>query len=346
MLGLDTDGLSLAMYRPEDDAEALALERIAAQGQGYRLSFERPTFRRRAENFDRHWIVTARFGDRLVGIAAAAVKHVVLRGEALQAAFFFDHRVHPDFRGRHIGTRLARELYALTQDASMIYGYIVADNAEARRLAVSRSTHSTSGYGYLVFPTFRRRPVRETASEVGLAEAHAALLRAVPPFDFYTDPTQGGSTRGHAASFIVRRGSHVAGCSAWDNGEILAEVMTALPWKLRALRALFGLAPSALALPHVPAPGEKLRSWYLFDFFATDPELGRELLRHVNNAALERGIDYGYVIHLPSDPWLGALRKELPRAFAPIVSYRMFARFRQGGPFPAIERPYIDVRDV
>jgi hypothetical protein len=64
------DGLEIDLYTLADNDEALALDREAAQGGAFRLSFHRSTFHRRAENFTEHLLFTGRIDGRLVALAA------------------------------------------------------------------------------------------------------------------------------------------------------------------------------------------------------------------------------------------------------------------------------------
>jgi hypothetical protein len=95
----------------------------------------------------------------------------------------------------------------------------------------------------------------------------------------------------------------------------------------------------------VPEEGEELRSWYIFDFFATSTEAARELMRSVETEAVASRIDYCYVIHQPEDAWVNALRSDSPRLFSPTITYRRLARMADGSPV-RLERVYVDIRDL
>jgi GNAT superfamily N-acetyltransferase len=340
--------LILDEYGPGDNQEALALERICLQGRAFRLSFRRSHFHRRAENFADHRIITARLGGRLVGIAAMAFKDVILGGRSLRAVFLFDLRVHPSYRNRGIARRLGREIELYSSPRSDLgYAYTVADNRAARGMCALFGAQDVGGYAYLVYPAFRALPAASRAGAATLEEVHREMLRVAGPFDFYADPLPEGRMQGHVASWLVRRRGQIAGCSAWNNREILSEVVERLPLRLRAASGLLDRWPFALpARPRLPRPGEELRSWYLFDMFASDPLLARDLMRQVSAAARERGIDYCYLPHLPGDGWVRAVRADIPRFFASTVPYRLQAFDWPRNPVPRVERIYLDVRDL
>jgi GNAT superfamily N-acetyltransferase len=336
----------IGVYAPEESPEALELEKRCVQGASYRMSFRRSSFHRRAENYPESRIFTARVAGRLVGLTAAAIKDVVLRGEPARASFFFDARVDPGLRGQGIGRLLGEEALAWASPRSSFgYTYTLADNRVAAHLASSYGVEA-AGYSYMIIPVFRRATPGYAAGRASFEEVHAAMLASSPPFDLYTNPDCRPGRGGYLESWIVRKGRDHAGCSVWSNRGILGEVIEAIPVPMR-IAAWLTRAPliRARPWPHFPAPGEELRSWYLFDFFATDPALGRDLMRQVANQALDHSIDYCYLPHYTHDAWSAAVRADLPRLFAPVIPYRMLVKRSEPGVRP-IERAYVDVRDL
>jgi GNAT superfamily N-acetyltransferase len=341
------DGLVIAEYVAGDSDECLALERLCIQGDGYRLSFRRRVFHRRAENFRTHRLIVGRMDGRLVGVGAVALKDVVLHGEPLRAAFYFDLRVHPEYRRRRIGRRIFDALTSLAeQDSRFGYSSIMADNARAHRMAVAFQTRVLGTFAYLVLPTYRERTPRTPVAHASMQETHAELLRVAPPWDLYTNPLEGGRTDAWVSSFIARDGHRIGGCSVWDNREILGEVVEALPPMARVAGRLFRAWPLSRAhLPHLPVAGEMLRSWYLFDVFGTDPDIAVDVVRRVTAEARECGIDWCHVPHVAGDIWVEALRDEVPHPFAPRVPYHLLGASRRG-PVALLQRIYVDIRDL
>jgi GNAT superfamily N-acetyltransferase len=343
------DRLVLKEYCAErDDGEALELERACVQGTSYRLSFRRERFELRARLFGEHRILTARLQGRLVGTVAAALKDAELWGRPVRAAFYFDLRVHPAVRGRGVARRLIAEIDSWARPRSDLgYLYTMADNRIVSRLAGLFGAADVGGYAYLVYPTYRPLSPRQVPRPASAAEVHAALLRCCGPFDFLCGPLGAGPLgTPHAGSWIVESAGQAAGCSAWSMRGILSEVIEAVPRALDAVQRLSRKWPLRLVRwPHLPVAGEELRSWYLFDFHATDASLARDLVRHVAAEAREHGIDYLYLVFGPRDRWLRAVRSDVPRIFAPVVPYRGLARLPEGGR-GRVDRLYVDVRDL
>jgi GNAT superfamily N-acetyltransferase len=342
-----SERFELGLYAPDQSAEAVALEQACPQGKSYRLSFRRGSFHRRAENFSSYRLVTARSGGRLIGIGGAAIKEVELFSVRTQAAFFFDLRVHPAWRRRGVGRAIGEALKEWSRpQAELAYLYLVADNRAMARLGLETGGRVLGSYRYLVFPTYRRRPGSPRVRAIDAREWHQEVKRG-GSFDLYADPFSEGKADGVVGSWLAETGTGRAGCTAWSNREILAEVIEAVPLSVRAARAATRSWPlSTLRWPKLPAKGEELRSWYLFDFFATDGAAAVELMRSVTAEAIARGIDWCYLIHAPGASWLPAVRAEVPRAFAPVVPYVLGSVYSRPDRIERIDRLYVDIRDV
>lgn len=344
--------VEIGCYAPGESDEALALDAACAQGGSLRLSFRRPTFHRRAERYPDYTILTARSAGRLVGTLAVAAKPASWYGAPARAAFAFDLRVAPWARGQGIATLLARDGLAWSKaHADLVYAYTVDDNRAVARVGGLMGLDTAGRYAYLVCPVVALIAGAERAAvaldALGYEEAHAAFVAAAGPFGLGSDPELRQGDDGYVGSWRVRAGGGLAVASAFCHAGTLAEVVERVPAPLRVLRALQRAgAPWPRRWPQVPAAGEELRSWYVFDACADAPRAGVALLRAIAAEARERGIDWLYVVHTRPEPWLAGLRAALPRPFAPVLGYRLLLRHfagRQAGPQLA---PCVDVRDL
>ncbi|MGK7312769.1 MAG: GNAT family N-acetyltransferase [Candidatus Longimicrobiales bacterium M2_2A_002] len=343
--------LEIGRYSPADEAELLELERLCPQGTRFRLGFRRPAFRRRAESFDDWAIFTGRVNGRLIAVSAVATKPARLFGAPATVAFGFDLRVHPAFRGHGIGERMTRAGAEWgARRADLVYSWIATGNGASRTVLERVRGRPGARYRYLVCPTYRGRAPELPVRPADPGEVHETHVRRAGPFDVYTDPGVGRGTEGHVGAWIAHRGRVAAGCSAWDNSHILAEVVERLPRPLRIAGAALRSWPlDRPRLPCIPEPGEPLRSWYLHDFFARDPRAARSLIRHVALEARTAGIDFLHLVHLPDQaPAVRAVRAEYPRFLAPVLHYQMLTArdTRRGGIGPSVRTAYVDIRDL
>ncbi len=342
------EALVIADYRPQDDPEALTLDRRCVQGRSLRLSFRRPRFDSRARAFPEWRILIARRAGVLVGTIAAAIKTVTFEDAPARAAFFFDLRVLPEARGQGVARALGAELVPWARERAQIgYTYTVADGQAVAHLSRLVGGVPAGGYAYLIYPTCGDAEPRQVPRSLGVVEQHQALLRTRGPFDLLPTSMAALEVSGHVGSWLLESPDGIAGCSAWDNRHVLAEVVERVPLSLR----LLGSATERWPLrrrrwPRVPSAGEEIRSWYLFDAFATSPTAARDLMRHVAAQARQRGAAFCHLVHQAGEAWVDAVRSDVPRWFAPILPYRLLLTRFDWRPIGALKNPYVDIRDL
>ncbi|HEV2079315.1 MAG TPA: GNAT family N-acetyltransferase [Allosphingosinicella sp.] len=335
-------------YSPADSDEALELEARCIQGKKFQLRFARPYFHRRAENFHQWKILTARSRTRLIGVFAGAIKEVAWRGRPTKALFFFDARVDPEWRRSGVARTLANQLIDwAAPNAEIGYTYTIGDNAAVTTLGKQWiGAEASPGCAYLACPVYGNPTPSPDVRGADPAEVHASMKASSGPFDLYADPAPAFDSDAVVGSWIYARGSESAACSGWSNESILSEIIERVPAATRLAGEVLSRWPLNLRpWPHTPVAGERLRSWYLFDFHASGPEAAAELVNAVAAEARARGIDYCYVIHQQGAPWIPGLLRGFPKAFSPIVPFTILARTLAGAPV-RVERPYTDIRDV
>lgn len=247
--------LLIDLYRPSDSDEAMRLEARSAQGKAFRLRFDRPYFHRRAENYERWRLLTARIAGELVAIAGGALKPAIHDGRETTALYLFDARVVPEFRRSGIAQRLLHELIDWSRGAAEIaYGYIAGDNEAALRLAQEWiGGGAAAACNFLVYPIYKSDIRQTDVKAVSCETAHAAFIERAGPFGFYCRPEKICSADAHMGSWAYARGGASAACSAWSNEHILAEIVERLPRPLSVAGALSRTWPiSRLPMPRVP----------------------------------------------------------------------------------------------
>lgn len=339
------DELRIREYEPGDDDAALELERLSAQSAGgLRLGFRRPTFRRRTETFPEGRILTAWRGDRLAGVIASGIKDVALRARPARAGFLFDLRVHPRDRGQGVARSLADEaLQWLAPRADLAYAYGAHTNGATRHLGALFGFAVEGAFRTLPLPTHRDRAPRHAADRCAPEELAEVRRHLCAPSELEPAPVRTGEP-GFVASWVLRAGRGMAGCSAWTHEDVLAEVVEHMPAWLRVAGGLLRRLPGRRPFP-VPRLGAPLRSWTCFDLFATEPCLAVELMRTVAREAAARDVDWCHVVSGAADPCARALRRDLWPIPVPRVEYRLLARRTDGGSLGLGSfRP--DVRDL
>ena len=131
-----------------DDAALLRIESASSQGDKLGLAEDRFSFFHRADRFERS-IVLVGENERtgaLLGVMAASIVRVRIRGEYRTAAYMFDLRNNPDASGglskalfviwKHLERRLKDE------GVELLFGYVKKDNS--RSLSIVQRMGATS----------------------------------------------------------------------------------------------------------------------------------------------------------------------------------------------------------
>jgi hypothetical protein len=248
-----------------------------------------------------------------------------------------------------VGTRLVAELDRwVSARAALRYAYAISGNRAALGVAHGLGGTDVGGYAYLVLPATARARLRPDVATATGPEVHRELRRARRSLRLLSDPHAEGRCPPGAGAWLLRRGRSFAGCSAISNQGILGEVVERLPRHLEVLGPLLRRRSlQGLGAPHLPKAGEELRSWYVHDFFATDPSLARELAGHVLAAAYAQGRNFCHFVLSDQEPELEAVRRDHFAPLAPVVRYHALARRTDGAPpLPGDDPLYVDPRDV
>lgn len=109
---------------PDDNAALLALDRQCVMAAATPVAFDRsPDFFARSRVYS-HWRTYVAEGDSgLIGVGAMALKRVLVDGQPVPAAYFYDLRVGPDFRRLGVAKAVGDAIRAHTRTLNPTVGY-------------------------------------------------------------------------------------------------------------------------------------------------------------------------------------------------------------------------------
>lgn len=333
-------------YEPADDRDALDLERRCPQGRAFRIVFSRSSFHRRTAGFDEARLVGAWHGDRLIAIGGGAIKPVRWDGRETKGLLLYDFRVDPAYRREGVARHLTETLIDWAKPRAEIgYAFAVGDNRAIQAMAQQWIGADTApAFDLLIYPTHRRARTAALC-EIAADEVRERHLRSLGPRQLECESDGALISPQRLASWCLP-GIEPGGCSVWTTRGVFEEVLTGLPFALRAASwALGGAAARRLGLPHVPRLGERLRSWMLFDLYSRDDAAARQLVAAVARRAREQAIDYCHVVLPPGTSLVEALRRDVPKLFAPVLPFTIMARTIAGRPL-TLPATAIDPRDI
>jgi GNAT superfamily N-acetyltransferase len=335
------NNISIVPYTPEDNEAAIALEMSCPQGSRIKLRFVRTSFHRRSEVYDKSIIMCAKCDGRVVGIGAGAVKNVGYRGDTIRVFYGYDLRIHPDYRKFGLARKLSEDLIDYFPDRiDSYYTYVAGQNDRALKFVKrGMAAQVMISLTYVIIPIYKRYHPVDRYENVSMDEIHDLYQINNPEIEFLTSFNP-GQLIAHVNS--VKLTGDVAGTSIWTNENILAEQVVGLPNRLKIIGLLQRMLLPVVRLPRLPGINETLKSWILFDFFASDDRSLRSLLGIVNNLALDSGKDFLYILLQNDDPILAMIQRTKLRMFT--IPYVFFAK---GNKYPREnDLIYIDIRDL
>jgi GNAT superfamily N-acetyltransferase len=300
-----------------------------------------------------------RTNGRIFGVMAAALKDVYLGGAVHPAAWFYDLRVHPDYRrtvlGRHmLGVWNAMERWAQESGAHLIYGLVKHDNDPMIGMRDKRSGYRFIGGMEVVSrPVYRRHRGGEPPEEVRPDDeelAHAVWGR-YGGLDFYPAAfrhhllTPAMAASGQFSFYRLRRESSWAALGLFRAARVQRTRVVRIPAGYKLLRPLFSALTPVIPLPRIPAEGGSIGYYCLFNPLAEGPRgltLWYELLAHANNLALAGGATLLTGAFDPGDPLLPIFRRgSLSR-----IEYLLGVRALAPGVPETVNGYFPDVRDM
>jgi hypothetical protein len=355
------------VIRPASEADSSALvelERLCPQGTHLRMYSEREDYFLRSRMYgDAHTLVAEdRERGLLFGVLAAAMKRLSIAGQVRPAAFFYDLRIHPEYRqtarGRHmLAAWKAMEAWAAGRGAHVVYGLIKKDNAPMLALVDRRLGYDFAG-GMMIRsrPVFRRARVRCAPDEVGADDPRlvAATRARGSGRDFFPDEfrdtllTPPMRDSGLFSFHRLARAGSWASIGFFRSCRVQRTRVLTIPPLYGIAGPLFSALQPLVPLPRIPREGGCIGYCHVFNHHAEGPEgprLWRELIAWANNAALEEGAELLTGAFDPLDVE-DRFHAEFRRGAITSIEYRLGMKVLvpgiPAGPF----RFYPDVRDM
>lgn len=332
----------------EDNERLLHFDRTMAEtGTFLRVRQERKDYFSEARKY-REWLaMVVEEGNEIVGTAGVGIKEVSLFGGRCRVGILFDVRIREDFRRStsRAFVQMHRTVMRWMADrgVAFMYAYIKSDNKNSIRLSLHRGHRFFGRVSIMTIPVYRRKKVREDQfvreDDRIIAEVHRE--REHLPMFYDRQVSRDGQW---GMSLAIGDETNYACCRVWDaTHEKDISIQSMSPW----LHA-FSVASSAVArlmpLPLLHEPGALIPFWILADVVCRGKEgvgLLRQVIREVNNAALQQGVR---LLLLPLNNGSNILRR-YPFLLAPKFDYYIMGAFldeRDASPFGDID---LDPRD-
>jgi ribosomal protein S18 acetylase RimI-like enzyme len=334
--------LKIVPYTSEDNDSALFLEEQCTQGKSLILKFRRPTFHARSEVYDNYKILCAKSRNELIGTIAWTKKTVRFHQEMIQAAYLYDLRVAPAFRRQGIAKQLVKAILGdIGRDNDYIYTLISGQNEYARELAKHLfDTKFFIPLTYVVFSVNERQKAKGDFISTNAATIRKKYLEFNPEVEFVPELDE-KRMLGYVTSVALGKEMD-SGCSVWTNENLLSEEVVGVPRYYQLLRTLTNLFRPFLRQPHIPKATDKIRSWFLFDFYLKNNKYLNSLLEAINHLAVVNKRNFIYLLLPNNDSTLTLIKQSGYRIF----TFPYFILLRGQSIINQIKKIYIDVRDL
>jgi N-acetylglutamate synthase-like GNAT family acetyltransferase len=293
---------------PDDNDDLKALQLKCPQGKKLIVSVvNTPDFFARAKAYESSKVYVALDGGRIIGSAALATRNAVVNGEVSRIGYSYQAFVVPEYRRKGVVNRLEQqaENFATQQDMILMYGLVIGDNKPSMRWLEHRGYKLHKKLVVAGMPVYKEMDVlcKESVRQASLEDLPAVaevLNETWQGFEMY-EPVSAQAlkhfvsrTPGYSFNnlLVLQDGDEILACLGyWDWGKIMRITVEALSLKIRMMGLIVRAAGLFRPMPRPLKPGDILKQIILTPIGFKDPAYLSVLLRHVNNQALQMGIE-------------------------------------------------------
>jgi GNAT superfamily N-acetyltransferase len=325
MIRTESSAVKIREATQEDNQELQKLQAACPQGTSLIVStVNTPDFFARAKAYESSKVFVARDDHRIIGSAACAIREGLVGGENKPFGYGFQIFVSSDYRRKGVARQFHQhvERYLAQRGAVLFYCLIMEENTPSMRLV---EHEGFKRYRTLVMPglpVYREMGV-ESNAEVrtidveDLVAVARVLNQTWEGFQLYkpisADELSQFLTRtpGHGFKnlFVLEYKGEISACVGfWDWSQITRVTVEALSRKMRIIGCALGIAGIFRPVPRSLKPGQTLKQMVLTPIGFRDPKHFGSLVRHVNNKALDMGIEQIFCICQQGHPLLNALK--------------------------------------
>lgn len=336
------------VVRPAEarDNDALCcMEEKSVQGTQIKLTVRRRDYFFRAKHFRDSVLMVAEDNGVLLGVMGMAFLRLRVGGTFHKGALIFDWRANPEISDRGLNPVMGRiwlALDAVARDRGVefLFGLVKKDNERSKRILSRGGAQYVGTRKFYLFPVTRRRRV---AAGVGVlddydfAEDRRLVAEHYRDYDLVPDWESGEEVLSRKyCRGLIRCGQ--TSIRLWDSSADYQKIAVSIPWYYSAARPVVQALRTFLPLPRIPAPGDVVRTWDVYDPIVHSQRELLEVMRAANNLAMEADADYLVVTADTREEELTVFGKRA------IISLEYEILFKSLVEMPAITKTYCDIR--
>jgi N-acetylglutamate synthase-like GNAT family acetyltransferase len=290
---------------PNDNQELQELQQRCPLGQTLVVStVNTPDFFARSKAYETARVLVATENRKVIGSAACALRKGILSNQPASVGYLFQAFVAPEHRRKGIASHLLRECegFLVDQGVDLIYTLILEGNTPSMKCVES---HGYDLKRSVLMPCLAVKEKMQALPGGTIRPATVSDLGAVSElinntwdgFQLYEPASPTSLERFIARTpgfslddlLILESDGTILSCLGfWDLSPIKETKVLALSWRLKLIGWLLVVSR---VLPTFPRAGDALHRMMLTIIGFREPHNLSPLFHHVNNLALDRGIE-------------------------------------------------------
>jgi GNAT superfamily N-acetyltransferase len=353
--------MNIREAKPEDNQALLKLQLKCPQGTALILQFDRaPDFFARSQPYETRWVYVAEEDDRIVGSVECALRKVNVEGDSCKALYVFGIMVDPEHRRKGIASKLQAEADSIaeTEAADIMYVFIVEENIPSIQMAEKMGFQLWKNTKENLIMAYKELPPNGTGNirplESGDVGSVVELLNEMyRDHDFYLPYTEETFIE-HVERMpyydmenilVYEEEGEVKACLGyWEYYKVMAPTVLQYNLRLKLQMVMVKLLGLVTSVPKIPGKGEQSKQFLLTPLAYKDKSQMRELVKHVNNIALKKGVHFFTIVAEEGSP-----QEELTEGYQTTeVTVLQFVKplKHQEYELPSQSRLYVNVEDL
>ena len=292
-----------------DDAVLIELQKRCPMGSSLILQLDSsPSFFNRSKHQTENHIVVAVEDGVIVGSGSCAIMEKRVNEKILRTAYYYNLMVDPNHRRKGIAAHLGdrREEIAVEQDCDLVFCQITEGNIPSIRLQEKRGfmhVRDTTSYVLMVYkpqnPTTngKIRPAEKTdlsriVDLINTTHSEYDLYKPLKIDEFNELLEKRAFYDLHNILVFEREGIVEACLGYWDYDKVTKMTVLQLSRKHRLMSLVLAFLGIFKKMPRIPNSGDLMKQYFIQDIGFTTPEYLWELMKYLNNIALENDIQY------------------------------------------------------
>ena len=292
-----------------DDAVLIELQKRCPMGSSLILQLDSsPSFFNRSKHQTENHVVVAMEDGSIVGSGSCAIMEKRVNEKILRTAYNYNLMVDPSYRRKGIAALLSdrREEIAVERNCDLVFCQITEGNIPSTRLQEKRGfmhVRDSTTYVLMIYKpqnpstNVKIRPAEKTdlpriVDLINITHSEYDLYKPLKIDEFSELLENRAHYNLHNILVYETEGKVEACLGYWDYNKVIKMTVLQLSRRYRLMNLVLAFLGIFTKMPRIPNSGQLMTQYFLQDIGFTKSEYLTELVRNLNNMALENDIQY------------------------------------------------------